>query len=25
MPIGGAVRVSTGDRTLTLLHPAVKP
>jgi muramoyltetrapeptide carboxypeptidase len=25
MPVGGVVRVSTGDRTLTLLHPAVKP
>lgn len=25
MPIGGAVRVSTGDRTLTLMQPAVKP
>jgi len=25
MPIGGAVRVSTGDRTLTLMKPAVKP
>jgi muramoyltetrapeptide carboxypeptidase len=25
MPIGGVVRVSTGDRTLTLLQPAVKP
>src|SRR3954451_9612959 len=25
MPIGGAVRVSSRDRTLTLLQPAVKP
>jgi muramoyltetrapeptide carboxypeptidase len=25
MPIGGVVRVSARDRTLTLLHPAVKP
>lgn len=25
MPVGGAVRVSTGDRTLTLMQPAVKP
>jgi muramoyltetrapeptide carboxypeptidase len=25
MPVGGAVRVSSRDRTLTLTHPAVKP
>jgi hypothetical protein len=25
MPVGGVVRVSSRDRTLTLLHPAVKP
>jgi muramoyltetrapeptide carboxypeptidase len=25
MPVGGAVRVSSRDRSLTLLHPAVKP
>jgi muramoyltetrapeptide carboxypeptidase len=25
MPVGGTVRVSSRDRTLTLLHPAVKP
>jgi muramoyltetrapeptide carboxypeptidase len=25
MPVGGAVRVSTRNRTLTLTHPAVKP
>ncbi len=25
MPVGGLVRVSTRDRTLTLLQPAVRP